>query len=52
MSKFDITSDGNLINLQIVAEFDAVEFPDGFAFDIDEGILVTCIVSNKLIHID
>ena len=52
MSKFDITSNGNLINQQIVAEFDVGEFPDGFAFDIDEGILVTCIVSNKLIHID
>ena len=52
MSKFDITSDGNLINQEIVAEFDVGEFPDGFAFDIEEGIWVTCIVSNKLIHID
>ena len=52
MSKFDITSDGNLSNKQIVAEFDVGEFPDGFAFDIDEGIWVTCIVSNKLIHIN
>ena len=52
MSKYDITSDGKLINQQIVAEFDVGEFPDGFAFDIDEGVWVTCIVSNKLIHID
>ena len=52
MSKFDITSGGNLINQQIVAEFDVGEFPDGFAFDMNDGIWVTCIVSNKLIYID
>ena len=51
MSKFSVTSNGRLLNKKTVVEFGIGEFPDGFAFDIEGGIWVTCVVSNKLIRI-
>ena len=32
-------------------EFGTGEFQDGFAFDIEGGVWVTCVVSNKVIRI-
>ena len=32
-------------------EFAIGEFPDGFAFDVEGGVWVTCIVSNKVIRV-
>lgn len=51
LSKFSVTSNGRLLNKKTVVEFGIGEFPDGFAFDIEGGIWVTCVVSNKLIRI-
>ena len=52
LSKFKVLPNGNLINKKIVTKFGIGEFPDGFAFDNDGGIWVTCIVSNKLIRVN
>ena len=52
MSKFEVLPNGDLINKKIVTEFGIGEFPDGFAFDTDGGVWVTCVVSNKLIRVN
>ena len=51
LSKFNVSSNGQLIDKKIVTEFGIGEFPDGFAFDSLGGIWVTCIVSNKVIRV-
>ena len=51
MSKFNVSSKGHLLNKTTVMEFGTGEFPDGFAFDIEGGVWVTCVVSNKVIRI-
>ena len=51
LSKFNVDSNGKLINKKIVAEFGIGEFPDGFAFDSLGGVWVTCVVSNKVIRV-
>ena len=51
LSKFKVSSNGNLYDKKIVTNFGFGEFPDGFAFDVEGGVWVTCIVSNKVIRI-
>ena len=51
LSKYSVSSKGHLYDKKTVMEFGIGEFPDGFAFDVEGGIWVTCIVSNKVIRI-
>ena len=51
LSRYDVALNGNLSNKKIVAEFGVGEFPDGFAFDSEGGIWVTCVVSNRIIRV-
>ena len=51
LSFFDIEDNGSLSNKQIVCEFEFGEFPDGLTFDVEGGIWVTSIVSNRVIRI-
>lgn len=51
-SRFPLHEDGSLGRRETVAEFGAGTFPDGLCFDVDGGIWVTSIVSNRVIRID
>ena len=51
LSFFDIEENGSLSNKQIVCEFDFGEFPDGLTLDVEGGIWITSIVSNRVIRI-
>lgn len=48
---FDIAKNGDLSNKQTVAEFGVGTYPDGLTFDIEGGIWITSIVSNRVIRI-
>ena len=48
---FDIAYDGSLSNKKTVFEFGFGEFPDGLTFDVEGGIWITSIVSNRVIRI-
>jgi sugar lactone lactonase YvrE len=51
LSRFRISANGNLSDRETFAVFGHGSFPDGLAFDVEGGIWVTSIVSNRLIHI-
>ena len=51
LSCFDIKEDGSLSKKRVVIEFEFGEFPDGLTFDVDGGIWITSIVSNRVIRI-
>ena len=51
LSFFDIEENGSLSNKQTVCEFEFGEFPDGLTFDVEGGIWITSIVSNRVIRI-
>jgi sugar lactone lactonase YvrE len=51
-SRFPIRPDGSLGPKEVVAQFGAGTFPDGFAFDSEGGVWVVSVVSNRVIHID
>ena len=51
LSFFDIEENGSLSNKQIAYEFQFGEFPDGLTFDVEGGIWITSIVSNRVIRI-
>lgn len=51
LTRFAIADDGALSSRGTVHEFGEGEFPDGLAFDIEGGIWVTCLVSNRLVRI-
>jgi len=52
LSCFDIASNGDLHNKQTITEFGHGTFPDGLAFDIEGGVWITSIVSNRVIRVD
>jgi len=52
LTRFRIGDDGSLSSRQTVTEFGAGTFPDGLAFDVDGGIWITSIVSNRVIRVD
>ena len=49
---FDIATDGSLSHKRTIFEFGFGEFPDGLTFDVEGGIWITSIVSNRVIRID
>ncbi len=51
ISTFDIEDDGQLTNKQVVAAFGSGVFPDGLALDVDGGLWITSIVSNRLLRV-
>lgn len=52
LTRFRITKDSRLTDRETVATFDYGTFPDGLAFDVDGGIWIASIVSNRVIRID
>ncbi len=51
LSRFRIGPDGSLGRRETVTQFGPGTFPDGLAFDAEEGIWITSIVSNRLIRV-
>ena len=51
LTRFDIQSDGSLTNRTTVTEFGPGTFPDGLTFDVEGGIWITSIVSNRIIRV-
>ena len=52
MTRFRVTSSGELIEKMTITEFGPGTFPDGLAFDSQGCIWVTSIVSNRVIRVD
>lgn len=52
LARFRIKADGTLGERQTVATFGRGVFPDGLAIDIEGGIWVVSIVSNRVLRID
>lgn len=52
LSRFPVTGPGELGPRETVHVFDEGEFPDGLWFDEDGGVIVTCIIANRVIRID
>lgn len=50
-SRFPIRPDGSLGAKEVVAQFGAGTFPDGFAFDAEGGVWVVSVVSNRVIRV-
>jgi sugar lactone lactonase YvrE len=51
LSRFALRRDGSLGPRETVTEFGPGTFPDGLALDVEGGLWVTSIVSNRLIRI-
>jgi len=51
LTRFRIGRDSELIEREVVTDFGAGTFPDGIAFDIEEHLWVTSIVSNRVIRV-
>ena len=51
LTRYRIGADGDLHNREVFAAFGHGTYPDGLAFDAAGGLLVTSIVTNRLIHI-
>lgn len=51
LTRFRLTADGSLCGRETVTEFGPGTFPDGLAFDAEDGIWITSIVSNRVIRV-
>lgn len=51
LTRFTINDDANLSDKQTIAHFGPGVFPDGLTFDVEGGIWITSIVSNRVIRI-
>jgi sugar lactone lactonase YvrE len=51
VSRFRIRQDGTLTDRHIAAEFSEGTFPDGVSLDVEGGLWITSVVSNRLIHV-
>lgn len=52
LSRFRVHADGRLSGKETVAEFGAATYPDGLCFDVEGGIWITSIVSNRVIRVN
>ena len=52
ISRFRISEDGSLADRETYAQFGPGVFPDGLDFDVEGGIWITSVFSNRLIRID
>lgn len=50
-SRFPIARDGSLGRRETVAEYGHGTFPDGLCFDVEGGLWITSIISNRVIRI-
>ena len=50
-TRFDLAEDGGLSNRSVLTGFGAGDFPDGMAFDVDGGLWVVSVVSNRIYRI-
>ena len=51
MSRYPLHADGGLGAKEVFTTFGHGAFPDGFAFDSQGGIWVTCVIGNQLIRV-
>lgn len=51
LTRFRILADGSLAEREVVAEFGHGVYPDGLALDVEGGVWVVSIVSNRVIRI-
>lgn len=51
LSRFRIGQHGELVDKEVVTEFGPGTFPDGLAFDMEDHLWVTSIVSNRVIRV-
>lgn len=51
LTRFRIGADGSLGARETVARFGHGSFPDGLAFDVEGGVWITSIVSNRVIRV-
>ena len=51
LSRFRVGSNGSLAAKEVVTEFGAGTFPDGMAFDVEGGVWIISIVSNRVIRV-
>jgi len=52
LTSFAIDEHGNLSNRTTIAEFGPGSFPDGLAFDENDDVWITSIVSNRVMKVD
>lgn len=52
LSRFRVGPSGELTGKEVVARFDAGDFPDGLALDSEGAAWVVCVGSNRLYRID
>lgn len=52
LSRFCIAPDGSLGKRETVTQFGHGTFPDGLAFDVEGGLWITSIISNRVIRVD
>lgn len=52
VTRFRITADGRLDGRETLAQFGAGTFPDGLALDVEGGVWITSIISNRVIRVD
>ena len=46
--QFDVAPDGTLSNRTVLAQFGAGDYPDGLALDVEGGLWVVSIISNRI----
>ena len=51
LTRFDVAQDGMLSHKTTIAQFGHGTFPDGLTFDVDGGVWITSIVSNRVIRV-
>lgn len=49
-SRFAIRSDSSLGPREVFAQYGAGTWPDGFAFDVEDGVWIVSVVSNRVIR--
>ena len=52
LSRFEILADDQLGPKQIVTKFGYGTWPDGLDFDVEGGVWITSIISNRLLRVD
>jgi len=52
LTRFRVGKDGGLSGKETVAVFGHGTYPDGLCFDVEGGVWVTSIVSNRVIRVD
>ena len=52
LSRFPIRPDSSLGDKEVVCQFGAGTFPDGFAYDENGDVWVVSVVSNRVIHVN